>query len=50
MFHSLCHLVENLQFADYSPIKFADLRLKAQSKEICGFEIFGLAYHRNLRI
>jgi hypothetical protein len=40
-----------LQFADCSPLRiYADKRYAAQSKEICGFEIFGLAYLRNLGI
>jgi hypothetical protein len=40
----------DLQFADCSPKKFASLQFAVQSKEICGFEIFGLKYLRNLRI
>jgi hypothetical protein len=40
----------DLQFADCSPKKFAGLQFAVQSKEICGFEIFGLKYLRNLRI
>ncbi len=40
----------DLQFADYSPKKFAGLQFAVQSKEICGFEIFGLKYLRKLRI
>jgi hypothetical protein len=40
-----------LQFADCSPLRiFADKRYAAQSKEISGFQIFGLAYLRNLGI
>ncbi len=40
----------DLQFADCSPKKLADLRFAVLSKEICGFEIFELTYLRNLRI
>jgi hypothetical protein len=40
----------DLQFADCSPKKFASLQFAVQSKEICGFEIFGLNNLRNLQI
>ncbi len=40
----------DLQVADCSPKKFAGLQFAVQLKEICGFEIFGLKYLRNLRI
>jgi hypothetical protein len=46
-------MVENWWICDLlisSPKKFADLQFVDQSKEICGFEICGLAYLRNLRI
>jgi hypothetical protein len=39
-----------LQFADCSPKKLAELQFALQSKENCGFVIFGLTYLRNLRI
>ncbi len=40
----------DFQFVDCSPKKFAGLQFAVQSKEIWGFEIFGLKYLRNLRI
>jgi hypothetical protein len=51
--HSFCLMMENWRIIDLptgTPKKFADLRFVDQSKEICRFEICGLAYLRNLQI